>query len=45
MPFAGSVEGKIAFGRATATSGFVTTDMLLYLDAGNRTSYPGTGQT
>jgi hypothetical protein len=43
MPFVGSVEGKMAFGRAT--SGFVTTNMLLYLDAGNRTSYPGTGTT
>jgi hypothetical protein len=43
MPFVGSVEGKMAFGRAT--SGFVTTDMLLYLDAGNRSSYPGTGTT
>jgi hypothetical protein len=43
MPFAGSVEGKMAFGRAT--SGFVTTNMLLYLDAGNRASYPGTGTT
>ena len=45
MPFVGSVEGKMAFGRAIATSGFVTTNMLLYLDAGNRTSYPGTGTT
>ena len=43
MPFAGSVEGKMAFGRAT--SGFVTTNMLLYLDAGNLASYPGTGTT
>jgi len=33
----------MAFGRAS--SGFVTTNMLLYLDAGNRTSYPGTGTT
>jgi hypothetical protein len=45
MPFVGSVEGKMAFGRATANSGFVTTNMLLYLDAGNRASYPGTGTT
>ena len=43
MPFVGSVEGKMAFGRTS--SGFVTTNMLLYLDAGNRTSYPGTGTT
>ena len=45
MPFVGSVEGKIAFGRATATGIPVSSDMLLYLDAGNRTSYPGTGTT
>ena len=35
----------MAFGRATATSIPVSPDMLLYLDAGNRTSYPGTGTT
>jgi hypothetical protein len=45
MPFVGSVEGKTAFGRATATRIPVSSDMLLYLDAGNRTSYPGTGTT
>jgi hypothetical protein len=45
MPFIGSVEGKTAFGRATGSSGFVTTNMLLYLDAGNSASYPGTGTT
>ena len=45
MPFVGSVEGKIAFGRATATGIPVSSDMLLYLDAGNRTSYSGTGTT
>lgn len=45
MPFVGSVEGKTAFGRATATGIPVSPDMLLYLDAGNRTSYPGTGTT
>ena len=45
MPFVGSVEGKMAFGRATATGIPVSPDMLLYLDAGNRTSYPGTGTT
>jgi hypothetical protein len=45
MPFVGSVEGKMAFGRATVSGGFVTTNMLLYLDAGNRASYPGTGTT
>ena len=45
MPFVGSVEGKMAFGQATASSSFVTTNMLLYLDAGNSASYPGTGAT
>jgi hypothetical protein len=45
MPFVGSMEGKMAFGRANATSIPVSSDMLLYLDAGNRTSYPGTGTT
>jgi hypothetical protein len=45
MPFVGSVEGKMVFGRTTASSGFVTTNMLLYLDAGNSASYPGTGTT
>jgi hypothetical protein len=45
MPFVGSVEGKMAFGRTNATSIPVSSDMLLYLDAGNRTSYPGTGTT
>lgn len=33
------------FGQATANSIPVSPDMLLYLDAGNRTSYPGTGTT
>jgi hypothetical protein len=45
MPFVGSVEGKMVFGRTTGSSGFVTTNMLLYLDAGNSASYPGTGTT
>jgi hypothetical protein len=45
MPFVGSVEGKIAFGRLTANSIPVSSDMLLYLDAGNSASYPGTGTT
>jgi len=45
MPCVGSVEGKVSFGRATATGIPVSSDMLLYLDAGNRTSYPGTGTT
>lgn len=45
MPFVGSVEGKMDFGKATANSIPVSSNMLLYLDAGNRTSYPGTGTT
>ena len=46
MPFVGSVEGKVAFGKATATNNtLTTTNMLLYLDAGNLASYPGTGTT
>jgi hypothetical protein len=45
MPFVGSVEGKVSFGRPTAAGIPISSDMLLYLDAGNRTSYPGTGTT
>ena len=45
MPFIGSVEGKMAFGRGTATGIPISSNMLLYLDAGNRASYPGTGTT
>ncbi len=45
MPFVGSVEGKMTFGRTTANSIPVSSNMLLYLDAGNRTSYSGTGAT
>jgi Concanavalin A-like lectin/glucanases superfamily len=42
MPFVGSIEGKMDFGYSP-TSKIVTTNMLLYLDAGNPSSYPGTG--
>jgi hypothetical protein len=45
MPFIGSVEGKMGFGKATQQSPVVTNNMLLYLDAGNSASYPGTGTT
>jgi hypothetical protein len=45
MPFIGSVEGKMSFGRANTTTSFVTSNMLLYLDAGNPASYPGSGTT
>ena len=46
MPFVGSVEGKMDFGKPTAQqSSIVTNNMLLYLDAGNVASYPGSGTT
>jgi hypothetical protein len=53
MPFLASIEGQFAFGRSpvttqptpTPSSGIVTLDLLLYLDSGNVTSYPGTGTT
>ena len=46
MPFLGSVEGQFAFGRKpTATQGLITSNMLLYLDAGNAVSYSGSGTT
>lgn len=52
MPFLASIEGQFAFGRQPAStqptptpSGIVTLDLLLYLDSGNVTSYPGTGTT
>jgi hypothetical protein len=43
MPFVGSVEGKVSFGRtrpSTQSSGLV-----VQLDASNSSSYPGTGTT
>ena len=46
MPFVGSVEGKMGFGRPTATSSnIVTTNLVLNLDAGNMASYSGSGTT
>ena len=40
------MEGKTSFGRAnTSNTSFVTSNMLLYLDAGNVASYPGSGTT
>lgn len=47
MPFLATIEGQFAFGRQpiTTPSGIVTQDLLLYLDSGNVTSYPGTGTT
>lgn len=48
MPFLASIEGQFAFGRnipQPTSSGVVTQDLLLYLDSGNATSYPGSGTT
>ncbi len=48
MPFLATIEGQFAFGRQpvrTQPTGIVTQDLLLYLDAGNVLSYPGTGTT
>ena len=48
MPFLTTIEGQYAFGRQPATaqpSGIVTSNLLLYLDAGNLTSYSGSGTT
>lgn len=50
MPFLASIEGQFAFGRQPVTtqltrSGIITQDLLLYLDSGNVTSYPGSGTT
>ena len=46
MPFVGSVEGKMAFGRPTAvSSNIVTTNLQVWLDSGNNASYAGSGTT
>ena len=46
MPFVGSVEGKMAFGRPTATSSnIVTSNLQVWLDSGNNSSYTGSGTT
>jgi hypothetical protein len=44
MPFVSSVEGQYAFGK-TGIQGITTSNLLLYLDAGNPASYPGSGTT
>lgn len=44
MPFLASVEGQYAFGKPS-TSQIITSNLLLYLDAGNPSSYPGSGTT
>ena len=41
MPFVGSVEGKMAFGRPAAN--IITSNLVLNLDAGNPASYSGSG--
>jgi hypothetical protein len=52
MPFLATIEGQFAFGRSPVTTqpqptpfGLITQDLLLYLDSGNVTSYPGSGTT
>jgi hypothetical protein len=47
MPFVGSVEGKMAFGRPTApvSSNIVTSNLQVWLDSGNNSSYTGSGTT
>lgn len=40
MPFVGSVEGKMAFGRPTAvSSNVVSSSLQIWLDSGNNASY------
>ena len=49
MPFMSSMAGTLGYGRsatsAGAQQGIVTNGLLLYLDAGNPASYPGSGTT
>ena len=45
MPFVGSVEGKMAFGRTQPSSNIITSGLVVQLDASNSSSYPGTGTT
>jgi hypothetical protein len=46
MPFVGSIEGKMAFGRPTATSSnVVTSNLQVWLDSGNNSPYAGSGTT
>jgi len=46
MPFVGSAEGKMAFGRPTIPpSNVVTSNLQVWLDAGNNSSYTGSGTT
>jgi hypothetical protein len=48
MPFVGSVEGKMAFGRSppsAQSSNIITNGLIIQLDASKSASYPGTGTT
>lgn len=45
MPALSSVSGAFGYGRPNSTLPIVTSNMLLYLDATNSTSYPGSGTT
>lgn len=47
MPFVGSVEGKMSYGREppNTINPIVTSGLQLYLDAGNSSSYSGSGST
>jgi hypothetical protein len=45
MPFLATLEGQFAFGRNVPQTQFATTNLLLYLDSGNSSSYPGSGTT
>ena len=45
MPFISSVEGQYGYGKQSGPSSIVTSNLLLYLDAGNSQSYSGSGTT
>ena len=43
MPFLGSVEGTFSMGRNTPQTPVVTSNLQIWVDAGNNASYPGSG--
>lgn len=49
MPFLGSIEGTLAFGKGPpvvqSQSGIITSGLIVQLDASNSSSYPGSGTT
>lgn len=45
MPFIGSLAGQYGYGKATTPTIVPSSNMLLYLDAANSASYPGSGTT